>query len=65
MQQTHYICVAYNYLVTANASNNCELLAENGQTATPELYSQWVYSLRPNCAGMKNFTYCLLKGARI
>ena len=42
-------------------SENCELLAENDQTAKPEARSGWSYSIRPNCAGIcLCFVLCVL-----
>ena len=50
LQQTWFLCAAYNYRATSS-SNNCELLAENNQTASVVSFNEWVYSARPICAG--------------
>jgi len=48
MQQTSFICASINYRTD---DRNCELLAENTQTATiSSSDSQWRYSVRPDCA---------------
>ena len=47
-EQTAFICAAVNY---QSSTNNCELLAENEQTASVESSSGWRYSVRPGCAG--------------
>ncbi|KAF6029363.1 hypothetical protein EB796_012333 [Bugula neritina] len=50
MQQTSFICASINYRTD---DGNCELLAENTQTATTSSSdSQWRYSVRPECAGL-------------
>jgi len=49
MQQTSFICASINYRTDYR---NCELLAENTQTANiSSSDSQWRYSVRPECAG--------------
>jgi len=49
MQQTSFICASINY---RTGDGNCELLAENTQTAIiSSSDSQWRYSVRPDCAG--------------
>ncbi|KAF6034681.1 hypothetical protein EB796_007007 [Bugula neritina] len=50
MQQTSFICASINY---RTGDGNCQLLAENTQTATiSSSDSQWRYSVRPECAGI-------------
>jgi len=54
MQQTSFICASINYRTD---DRNCELLAENSQTATiSSSDSQWRYSVRPDCAGEYRIT---------
>jgi len=49
MKQTSFICASINYRTD---DGNCELLAENTQTANiSSSDSQWRYSVRPDCAG--------------
>jgi len=49
MQQASFICASINYRTD---DGNCELLAENTQTAIiSSSGSQWRYSVRPECAG--------------
>ena len=50
LQQNWFLCAAYNYR-TSGDIDNCELLADNNQTAVEEYSSQWKYFIRPNCAG--------------